>query len=287
MTILRILGRRWYVVVPTLAVTAIAVVGLISIAEPEYETSASVILVVHNQGQETPDAGVRETNPYLDMSGSLVTTANVVADVLNGQPVRSELYAAGHLSTFEVLPGDRVPTLSIRAWGPDAERVHQTVEAVMARVGGELTRLQDAVGAAPDRRIAPAVLVPPTPPLGTTAHVGRAAAVTALLGLLATISLALIAENAAASRRERDDRARSGGAVTRQPPDGGRAGEQAAARPDTTASSERPPAQGTEQVPVGNRVGQGRATGQAREAEARSSVFSARGDAAPRSSAGR
>lgn len=188
---------------PTLVITVIAVAGVAASTEPVYRVSSSVILLVPNQPNQ-PDEGDTPRNPYLDLGGSLVTTARALADVLNGPATRADLAAQGHLAFYEVLETDRVPTLSISASSPDPDDALATVQAVIRRAGEELERLQDAVRAPPSQRIAPAVLVEPSEPVGASAHVTRALAAIAFLGLLAAFSLALLVENVAGRGSDRE-----------------------------------------------------------------------------------
>lgn len=225
LTLLRILVRRWYVVLPTLAITVLGMTGLARSSEPVYEVSGSMILLVPNQANAAGDVA---RNPYLDLSGSLVTTAQAVADLLNGPTVRRELVADGHEATYEVVPADRLPTLSFRTSSPAPDGAVATAQALVRKAGERLQRLQDAVGAPADQRIAPTILREPSTPVSSSGRVNRGLAAVGVLGALASLSLALIAENLASR--------------TRRPP----------TQPTTMASPTKPTGNATEAPPGWN-----------------------------------
>lgn len=221
-------------VVPTLALTVLAMVATAAASRPVYEVSASVILLVPNEPDAASEAG---RNPYLDLSGSLATTAQAVADVLNSPATRARLAAAGVEPSYEVQPAERLPTLSILSASLSPDRARTTVEAVIEQVGAELQRLQDAVRAPPDQRIAPAVLVEPSMPVSSRGNLYRGLAALAALGVLASLSLALIAENLSTGTRDRSAAATE--AARRAPAGEGSGGLPAPA--DRPAASVRPP----------------------------------------------
>lgn len=204
--LVRLLARRWYVVAATMLVGGVAMVALAQAMEPAYSTSASVILVVPNP--EDGDAGTA-TNPYVDFSGSLSTTTQIVADVVNSTQVRQEVAAAGLSPDYEVVPAERVPTLGISVEGSDADVVARTVPGLVEQAARTLNRLQEAARAPAAGRIAVSTLVPADEPQESTARTTRGLVVVGMLTIVAAVSLALLVEYLSRSARSRS---RDGGA---------------------------------------------------------------------------
>lgn len=130
LTLLSIIWRRWFVVVPVLIVTLAAAVELASGAEVRYETYGSELLVAQSQ------TGPQEsTGPAL--SPELAT--NVVANALRRPEFDDAVQATGAESDFdvEVDPGGSLMTLTVT--GDDAEDVVATAAAVVDLAPGAVS----------------------------------------------------------------------------------------------------------------------------------------------------
>lgn len=142
-TLALIVLRRWFVVVPVLALAAWLLIGTVQDPEQEFTTSAAVMVVSPPDRQK--GEGV-DQNPY-DSIGSERTLARVVAENLNSSLVRSQVASQGLLSGYEVETSRDTPILSIEAVGPDAQSTIATVDAVVTAAPDIVTQVQDNVGA--------------------------------------------------------------------------------------------------------------------------------------------
>lgn len=195
LTVLRVLVRRFYIVIPVLVIGGATATSIAQDAEPVYTSSASVILLPQTPVVEEPQA---PANPYMDFNSSLVMTAQVLAEV-------HETDATGRSAATEltVEAADRLPTLTITATGPSRDAVTGSVTAVMERLGTTLDGLQERAGVPATQRIRSSVLAEPAVPEASTSHVTRAVVMIAALALFAAVSLALVVESLAGSWRAR------------------------------------------------------------------------------------
>lgn len=143
--------RRWYVLLPLLALTGLAAVSAGNSVAPEYQATATIMYVAGPGETELP-------NPYGDLSG-----ANEVATiVLNSVETRAALAAAGHGGAYEVTPESRssIAYLSIRSGDP--QDAVATGTALIDVATAELVSRQEAAGIPPTAQVSLQVLEPPT-----------------------------------------------------------------------------------------------------------------------------
>jgi hypothetical protein len=194
----RVLLRRWYVVVPMLLLTVVGCVAAWLLIAPTYVLKASVLFL--NPAIATdPDTGVR--NPYVDF-GNLTIPARVVSDVMAQGHVREELVDQGAAPTYEVaLEGSVSPLLMVNVQADSEAQALLTGELVVQRIGAELQRRQQALNAPPVTYITPEVISPPVEAHPTYASHLRAIAGILGLGGLLSVSAAFLVEAAFSSRR--------------------------------------------------------------------------------------
>lgn len=143
--------RRWYVFLPLLALT---VYGALRVGEgvaPEYEVTATAILV------PGPEPSLIE-NPY----GSLDQTSQVLAIVLDDSATREEFTARGLDAEYDIEPRSRSRIMDVTVLTPTAELSLATAEAVLDRVSAELLDRQESAGIREDSRISLQVLQAPS-----------------------------------------------------------------------------------------------------------------------------
>lgn len=201
---LRVVLRRWYVVLPALAITVAVAIVAGSRTETTYEASGSTVLISSNDA--------KTTNPYENFNPSLQTTAQVIANDISSESVRWDFRRNNLNWTYKlVVPYDAtravlLPEIDYTVQDPDPKVVMKTLDALGKRVTEQLARRQEASGAPADQWIQS---VPGPASASATVNTGnrvRATAILILLGVAISLSLAFAAEGIANSRRRRRER---------------------------------------------------------------------------------
>lgn len=199
-TIIKVVVRRWYVVLPILAITAVVAYEVAYKAPPTYQASGSALLVAPNVATGATGLPIKQ-NPYLLFSGSLNITASALVRVLDDTEVRGDLIQAGLLGDYEIGVEQSTPTIGITVNGDTSAIVIGTVRRLLDEVRARLRSLQNAADAPPDLRIGVELLVNPSTALTLRGKVARTMATIGVLGVLAAAAVALMWEAAATARR--------------------------------------------------------------------------------------
>lgn len=200
-SLIRTLLRRWYVVLPVVALAAIVTMRSLDAIEPEYEASGTLLLLGPHQRVIGPEREIVSRNPYSEFTASLSTTAGAIRIALTQDVVRDELSERGLSTDYSLSVGSEIPSLEISATSDDPQVAVDTVNALFGAVSTELATRQDAVGVPPEDRIAAQTLVAPAG--ADEKNVARNRALTSLvvLGILATVSVALLTDTLVARLR--------------------------------------------------------------------------------------
>jgi hypothetical protein len=146
---LRVLRRRWRILLVGAALTLLAAVGAIIFVPTNYQSAAQVVLLLppRASSSKTP------TNPYLNLEPGLTVTASLVASTLSTKDAERSVEEAGYTSdyTIGVSPGTG-PLLEVSAEDTDPIMAVKTRDEVIRRLRGELLRMQSEVGA-PSRQV--------------------------------------------------------------------------------------------------------------------------------------
>jgi hypothetical protein len=200
----KIMLRRWFVVVPALLATAGGAFAMIQAVAPAYEAKGAVLMLppAKMAGAEASDEPV-QINPFLDLGGSLYATADVAAQVIMSDAVARELAEDGAVAAYEVMVGQESPTLTVIATGASSEEAIRTVDLVTERVQRELAERQHDAGAPAESLITADVISAPDEAKALLGSKIRAGAGVVALGSTATVSLGFLAESIAVARRRR------------------------------------------------------------------------------------
>ncbi|MFN2557379.1 MAG: hypothetical protein ABR592_11040 [Nitriliruptorales bacterium] len=200
-TFLRVLLRRWDVVLPGVVLTLLTVVAAGGSVAPEYEAEGSVLLLGPSTATSS-QGGAVAVNPYLNIPSSLDSTAVILAETLRSEQVMRELADLGANADYEIEPTEKTPILTVTAKGSSMEQVLHTSQLVMQRAQDDLAARQQAAGAPQETFIRSQVLRPPR----GTVHSGskpRVMAAVGAVGIGLTIMLAFAVETLAGWRRQR------------------------------------------------------------------------------------
>jgi capsular polysaccharide biosynthesis protein len=207
LTTIRILLRRWFVVVPMLLLTAGGAYYAMQAVSPSYEASGAVVLL----GPATAGAPVKgeptpaPVNPYLQFGGALETTGEIVSRTLMSADEVDKLSRRGATSAYEVGTGSEggSPIVNVIATDTDEAAAIRTVAIVVAEVRTELQRRQAAAGAPPSQFIRVENVTIPTKATKMAGSTMRAVAAVLALGLAVSCGLGFMAEAIAVRRAGR------------------------------------------------------------------------------------
>lgn len=143
---LKLLLRRWLVVLLGLIATGGACAYVLDNVGPDYQASSQMLFLLPPKasGPETP------TNPYLNLQSGLATAASLVAGEVSTKDTRRDLAAAGMKAEYAVsLTPGAGPLLLITAKSKDPALAVATRDAVMNLVDTKLAEMQAAVDVPP------------------------------------------------------------------------------------------------------------------------------------------
>ena len=206
-TTIRILLRRWYVVLPALLLTAGGAAFTMKAVSPSYEATGAVVLLgpatagAPVVGEPTPPP----VNPYLEFGGALETTGEILSRSLMSEATVERLAKQGATATYEVGTGSEggSPIVNVIATGPDEADAKRTVSIVIAEVREELKRRQEAAGAPASQFIRVEDVTVPTHATKMAGSTLRAVAAVMALGLALSFGLGFMAEAIAVRRAGR------------------------------------------------------------------------------------
>lgn len=127
--------RRWYVLFPLLALTALGTLNAGNGIQPEYEVGATAMLTPERVGFEIP-------NPY----GGLGDANLAVTIVLNSVGTREEIADMGLIPSYEVGSQSRSSIMRLTIRGDTPELAEATGSAVLELARQELSTRQSDVG---------------------------------------------------------------------------------------------------------------------------------------------
>lgn len=127
--------RRWYILLPLLALTGVAALQAGDGIRPEYEVGATAMLV-------PPQTSSEITNPYGGLSG----TNGIVEIVLNSDASRTAISEQGLNPNYQVEAASRTTILRFYVRDATPQGGIATLEAVMALAEVELQTRQDSAG---------------------------------------------------------------------------------------------------------------------------------------------
>lgn len=143
--------RRWYILLPLLALTAVGALKIGEGVHPQYEVTATAILV--------PGPEVTEIeSPY----GNRNETAQVLGILLGNTEARDAIETQGLSPEYEINVRDRSNIVNLTVLTDSEDESLSTGEAVLGLGQKELQQRQDAAGIPANAQIGLQILQPPT-----------------------------------------------------------------------------------------------------------------------------
>lgn len=139
---LRVLVRRWPIVLIGVMLTVFIGDRLYSATPPSYQASARMLLLLPADARGAEDEG----SPFLYLPNGLNVLAEVVAVAPNSREFRANMLRNGLVSSYEVGLDPTTPIITISVEGPDIDNVSATRESLIEQLGTELDRVQSEEG---------------------------------------------------------------------------------------------------------------------------------------------
>jgi hypothetical protein len=207
---LRILARRWFILIPGLIVVFEGAFLVTSRAGTQYQATGSVLLVAPSPtaaNSKTPSAPV-PTNPYFP--GSLDLSASLMVRVMTTDDATvSRLHKAGATANYTIITGtgpgteNHSPVISISASGASSPEVLATIHVVSKGVQQVLTERQQASGAPSQNWIRAEILTVPEQATRVIGSAVRTFVAVAGLGTAGVILLVFLIEGLLERRQAR------------------------------------------------------------------------------------
>ncbi|WP_199442688.1 hypothetical protein [Umezawaea beigongshangensis] len=244
----RMLQKRWYVVVPALLLSVALTLFTYSSIPTRYSSTGSMLLTTPSTGGRFTESGpldeVVRVNPLLAFDGSLVIAAQIVAQVLNDPATKRELgLGDGSQDSYLANNGEtNSPFVFITAESDTAEGALSLVARTLERASTELNDRQAALEAPASTFIETEVLVAPTEPEAQIGGKIRFAGAALVLSLVLSLTVTFGTDSVLETLRRRRERPAGAGrsAEPRDEPDG-EAAEVGHRRPPARPAPQRGP----------------------------------------------
>lgn len=195
-TLIRIILRRWIVVIPILLLAFGLAWRTGSSALPDYEANSTMILL------QAPDA---ETNPLAEIGRPVNTAALAIALAVNDPESHRRLAELGHKGAYQLGAVEDQPLINIVTTGRSPGQALGLLDAVKEAVRLELDQFQISLDAPQSQFMTTRALSnsPTARPLYGSRD--RAVAAIIVLGMGAAITAAIMLESFLTRRRPRPD----------------------------------------------------------------------------------
>jgi hypothetical protein len=163
--ICRVMGRRWYVLLPGLLVTAALTVGAFVTVPVTYRSQSTVALLNSQRATAAFDG-----NPFLSTQASLTGMADMLARNLNSDDSLADLRAQGATGAPAAKIADNAqgPLVWLTVSGSDRDAVLASDKLLTAYAAKRLEQLQQDQSVTSQARIRMVTIVPPQNPVAET-----------------------------------------------------------------------------------------------------------------------
>ncbi len=190
-TSVRVLRRRWYVLVPCLVVFAMAAGLVVKKVKPSYQASGSIVFLPTQAGTAT-DPNV---NPYQALDSSTAIFANVIAQDLVTNTFKDSLVAAGASPTYTVTPPvGSTPVLALSTTAATPEAALHSYHLLIRALDKELIVRQTGV-ATPGSFIKESQIAQPQHATEIIGAKIKALIVVVAIGLIVSLGLTFLADS--------------------------------------------------------------------------------------------
>jgi hypothetical protein len=162
--ILRVIGKRWYIMLPMVLVTVAVTVAAYFQLPMKYESTSQISLLSPQQQASGTFRG--QSNPFLIFDTSLTSTADLLSRSLGSDSSIKELKARGVTEEYTAKLADfaQGPFIQLTVTGTDKAHVLASTNTVTSFARDRLRQIQQQNGVPADNMIQTTVLIPPQPP---------------------------------------------------------------------------------------------------------------------------
>lgn len=196
---LRVLLRRWLVVLLGVALTMGAAAYLYSSTAPTYRATARLLLLL------PPDArgGAEEEvgSPFLYLPNGLNVLARVVASDPNSKEFNSDLLSRGLTSAYEVGVDPSTPIITVGVEGPDPDNVVATRDGLVEGLQRDLAKVQTEEAVPSNQTARSRVFAAERTPIALSGNRTRGVLAVLAAGLFFTLLAAFGADRILEARR--------------------------------------------------------------------------------------
>ncbi len=146
---IKVLLRRWLVVLIGLVLTVGVGAYLYINSPPSYQSTARMLLLLPSDARGADADG----SPFLFIPSGLNVLARLVAVVPQSREFRADMIEKGFPSAYEVGVDPTTPIITVSVEGPDPVNVRETRDQLTAAIASELLRVQEDEGA-PEKQTA-------------------------------------------------------------------------------------------------------------------------------------
>ena len=223
---LRVVTRRWFVVVPAMLLTVLAVLYVFNSVPTQYESKAVILLSPPLTGATQYSNGYRpdSTNPLLNSGNGLDLTGSLLIEAMRtvefghrvGLPVDGSVDATVNNGTANPELLTQGPFVFVQVDARNPVLAQDLVRRMVDAGRDELQARQTSLGAPPSTFVTYNVIVAATEPIRMRGNRIRAAGAAAALGMILCLASAFAADSLlqARSRRRRRTKAESTDAPT-------------------------------------------------------------------------
>lgn len=146
---LKVVKRRWYIVLVGALLTAAAAGVAIKVVPTSYQASGQMVLLLPPEAVEEG----KTVNPFINLQAGLTVAATLIASNVSTMDEHEEMKARGFPSEYAVgLNPGAGPLLQVTVTDTDPKTVNATRDEVMRRLNSELKLIQ-AADKLPERQV--------------------------------------------------------------------------------------------------------------------------------------
>ena len=208
---LGILARRWYIVVPGIALSIILAAALYTSTAPTYRAHGTVVfyapgklaLPAATPNNQTPEPVM--SNPFLGFDGSVTVTSEIVSRAVVAPSVANAITGSKPATAFAVEQdiNARGPIMQLTADAPTSTDAVATLNRGIAAMRSTLDQQQTSVGAAKETWVRLAVLRADRSATAVSANRMKSSGAVLVLGIALSIAAAFLVDALSRARRQR------------------------------------------------------------------------------------
>jgi hypothetical protein len=201
----RVVRKRWYVMLPLLLLTIIAIFGIDRVVPTKYQATSTISLLASSQTVQGTAAAPGTKNAFLSFDASLNDMADFLVRRLDAADSALQLQGLGVTEAYAaaLAANAQGPFITLTVTGTNAEHVTASINTLLSYTKQELAGIQTQASVEPSAMIGSVVIVAPAPPTAQLKGKVQGVIGVGVSGLVFAFLATFVTENIAASRRRR------------------------------------------------------------------------------------